>query len=186
MKKLLLLLLITSSHSLFAQSDSLQIQQDTAFSISGDTLLGKITIDKDNNQYRFKSATLDTVLNPTKIKRLVHFSKENNNERQVFDAIFYDFYFLELGENELITLYAKCLYTKVTKNGPTYYTVKKKYCVTKNAILYPLKSESLKKDLLFLISDCADMGKKIRREKIRFENLALFIRAYNHCGNSKK
>jgi hypothetical protein len=202
MKFLLLLLLTTYTPFLFAQSDSLhtqkdtvfsvlgdslQTQKDTVFSVSGDTLVGKITIDKDNNQYLLTSKS-DTarVLLPSKIKRFILYSKENNNERQVFDAILDGFYLLEMGENEPITLYAKSTYKKVTKNGPTYYTVKKKYCLIKNKIFYNLKPESLKRDLIFLVNDCADMAKRIRKQKIGLENFALFIKEYNHCGHAKK
>jgi hypothetical protein len=202
MKNLLLLLLTTYAPFLFAQSDSLKIQKDTispilrdtlltqkdtVFSISGDTLVGKITIDKDNNQYLLKPQNDTTlILLPTKIKRFIHFSEEKNDERQVFEAILDGFYLLELGENESITLYAKSTYKKVTKNGPAYYTVKKKYCLIKNKVFYNLRPESLKRDLIFLVDDCADMAKRIRKQKIGFENLVLFISEYNHCGQAKK
>jgi hypothetical protein len=189
MKNWLLLFLTTSVHFLFAQNDTLHTRQDSVFTTLGDTLVGQITIDKDNNQYLFKSATADsaTLLLPSKTKRLRLFSKENSDERQIYNVIFDNFYLLELGENDIITLFARHLYTKVTDDGPTYYTVKKKYCLIKNKILYNLRPESLKADLLILTDDCANMTKKIKQQKkILFEDVAAFITEYNHCGDVKK
>jgi hypothetical protein len=173
--------------SLFTQTDSLRQQQDSLFTVLGDTLVGQITVDKDNNQYLFKSTTVDSLtLSPTKIKRFILFSKDNNNELQIYDAIFDKFYFLELGENDIITLYATHLYNKITNDGPTYYTISRKYCVRKNNIIFNIRPESLKSDLLILTADCSNVVKKIKAKKIGLEELAAFITEYNHCFVEKK
>lgn len=179
MKLFLLFLFLLPFHCLIAQNDTLQIQQDSVFTISKDTLVGKITVEKDKNQYIFNDSL---VLLPTKIKRFTIFSKQNDEETQVYEAIFDEFYLLELGQNEAITLYAKYSYDKITDDGPTYYTVKKKYCLYKNKIPYFPRPEALKADLLILTADCSKLSKQIKQEKIRVEDLTRLIMEYNRCG----
>lgn len=179
MKFFLLFFLLLPFHCLIAQNDTLQIQQDSIFTISKDTLIGKITVDKDKNQYIFNDSL---VLLPTKIKRFIIFPRQNDAEIQVYEAIFDEFYLLELGQNEAITVYAKYSYSKVTDDGPTYYTVKKKYCLYKNKIPYFPRPEALKADLLILTADCSKLSKQIKQEKIRVEDLTRLIMEYNRCG----
>lgn len=180
MKSFLLSLFFLPFHCLFAQNDTLQTQKDSVFTISGDTLIGKITVDKDNNQYLFKDSL---VLLPTKIKGFIISPKQNDEEIHVYKAIFDEFYCLELGQNDEITLYAKYSYNKITDDGPTYYTVKKKYCLYKNKIPYFPRPEALQADLLILTADCSKLVQKIKKEKIKIEDLTRLVTEYNHCSN---
>lgn len=194
MKYLFLAILILSFHFLQAQTDALTTQkapllttfQDSVFMLSGDTLMGKITIDKDNNQYLFKGdTTAIEVLSPKKVKRFIVSSDDKSEEKSTYAAIFGDFYFAELGQNERIILYSKIAYNKVTDDGPVYYTVKKKYCLYKNSMVYFPQSVNLKQDLLALTSDCSVVVKRIKKEKIKLEDIPSVVLEYNRCDMSK-
>ena len=84
MKSFLLSLFFLPFHCLFAQNDTLQTQKDSVFTISGDTLIGKITVDKDNNQYLFKDSL---VLLPTKIKGFI-ISRNKTMKKYTFIKLF--------------------------------------------------------------------------------------------------
>ena len=88
-----------------------------------------------------------------------------------------------MGQNDEITLYAKYSYNKITDDGPTYYTVKKKYCLYKNKIPYFPRPEALQADLLILTADCSKLVQKIKKEKIKIEDLTRLVTEYNHCSN---
>lgn len=194
MKYLFLAILILPFHLLQAQTDATTASKDalpitlkdSVFMLSGDTLIGKITIDKDNNQYLFRvNDAIEDILSPKKVERFTVTTDTKNDERLIYTSIFGDFYKSELGENERIILYAKITYSKITDDGPAYYTVKKKYCLYKNSMVYFPESVNLKQDLLALTSDCSVVAKRIKKEKIKPEDIPSIVLDYNRCDMSK-
>ena len=194
MKYLFLAILILPFHFLQAQTGTIKtskdalpvVLKDSVFMLSGDTLIGKITIDKDNNQYLFRvNDTIEDVLSPKKVKCFIIIADAKNNEPLIYTAIFGDFYKSELGRNERIILYSKITYNKIIDDGPVYYTLKKKYCLYKNSMVYFPESVSLKQDLLALTSDCSVVAKRIRKEKIKPEDIPSIVLDYNRCDMSK-
>ena len=160
--------------------------KDSVFMLLGDTLIGKITIDKDNNQYLFRvNDTIEDILSPKKVKCFTVAADAKNNEPMIYTAIFGDFYKSELGKSERIILYSKITYNKITNDGPIYYTVKKKYCLYKNSMVYFPESVTLKQDLLALTSDCSVVAKRIKKEKIKPEDIPSIVLDYNRCDMSK-
>ena len=195
MKYLFLAILILPFHFLQAQTDAKTVSKDalpislkdSVFMLSGDTLIGKITIDKDNNQYLFKvNDTTEDILSPKKVKRFTVAADAKNDDPLIYTNIFGDFYKSELGKNERIILYAKITYNKITNDGPVYYTVKKKYCLYKNSMVYFPESVNLKQDLLALTSDCSVVTKRIKKEKIKPEDIPSIVLDYNRCDMSKR
>lgn len=194
MKYLFLTILILSLHFLQAQTGAtttskdapLITLKDSVFMLAGDTLIGKITIDKDNNQYLFKvNETIEDILSPKKVQRFIVVADAQNDEPLIYTAIFGDFYKSELGKNERIILYSKITYNKITNNGPVYYTVKKKYCLYKNSMVYFPESVNLEQDLLALTNDCSVVTKRIRKERIKLEDIPSIVLDYNRCDMSK-
>lgn len=186
MKFFLSVFLSLTIHFLFAQKDTLYRQQDSVFTLSKDTLIGKITINKDQNQYIFKSQTTDSlILFPTKIRRFIVFSEKTDEAKQVYDTVFDSFCLLESSEQDAIILYAKLSYKKIKNDGLPYYAVTKKYALLKNGTVYNLRKESLRSDLLVLMNDCTSVFKRLKKEKVRFENLPVIVTEYNRCFDKK-
>ena len=194
MKYLFLTILILPFQFLKAQTNAIATSKDaplitlkdSVFMLAGDTLIGKITIDKDNNQYLFKvNDTTEVVLSPKTVKHFVVAADAKNDEPMTYAAIFGDFYKSELGKNERIILYAKMTYNKITNDGPVYYTVKKKYCLYKNSMVYFPESVTLEQDLLALTSDCSIVTKRLKKERIKLEDIPSIVLDYNRCDMSK-
>ena len=194
MKSIFLVILMSACPFLQAQNPamtppndaSLSTFQDSVFMLLGDTLIGKITIDRDNNQYLFKANNgVEDILSPKKVKRFVIAEDDKSGEPSRYTAIFGEFYVYELGQNERIIMYAKIAYNKVTNDGPVYYTLKKKYCLYKNSMVYFPQSVTLKQDLLALTSDCSVVVKRIKKEKIKLEDMPSIILDYNRCDMTK-
>ena len=96
MKYLFLAILILPLHFLQAQTGALTtskdalpvVLKDSVFMLSGDTLIGKITIDKDNNQYLFKvNDTTEDILSPKKVKRFTVAVDAKNDEPLIYTII---------------------------------------------------------------------------------------------------
>ena len=106
MKYLFLAILILPFHFLQAQTDAKTVSKDalpislkdSVFMLAGDTLIGKITIDKDNNQYLFRvnDATED-ILSPKKVKRFTVAADAKNDDPLIYTTIFWRFLQVRIG-----------------------------------------------------------------------------------------
>lgn len=183
MKPTLLLFTILHFHCLFAQKSAFATQKDSVFTFTGDTLVGKITIDKDNNQYIFKrkNSQEEEILSPKLTLRFTILSDDGLGEIKQFFCVLETFFMLEFGKNDAITVYAKYKYNKITNDGPTYYTIKKDYCLFKSTVPYFPRFDTLKEDLLVLTADCFKVNQKIKNQKVKIEDLPIIIIEYNHC-----
>ena len=103
-------LLLISSHFLLAQNTNGSTNRDSVFTSVGDTLVGKITIDKDKNKYVLKVHATETELDPTIVQAFVIYPNDGHYGRQAYYSIIGEFYLLQSGKDDPITLYAKSIY----------------------------------------------------------------------------
>ena len=186
MRSLITFLLLLSFHLTFAQqTPKADTYRDTVFRSLGDTLIGKITIDKDANKYFFVSDTIaETELDPKTVLGFVVIPKDDETDKLYYSSIIGDFYLLETGANDIITMYAKPTFKAVENDGPKYYTVKKKYCLFKNKVIYFPDKNAFKDIMLFLTKDCFDINNKIKNNTLGLNDLPVIVTGYNHCNSN--
>lgn len=187
MRTVFTFLLLFTFHCLIAQKSAYNNLLDSVFTISGDTLVGNVSIDKDNDRFIFESRDTFTMqLLPSRIKKFTYTLVEHNGERIVYTSILNDFYFLEFGERDAMSGYARYTYRPVVDDGPKYHIVTKKYCFFKGRVPFFPKPESFKNDLLILIDDCPKVVRKIQHKDIKIEDIAQYVIEYNNCSGKIK
>jgi hypothetical protein len=187
MRYLVIPLLLCTVQSLFAQKDSFNIQLDTVFMTSGDTLVGKVAIDKEYDRFIFEARdTFTFQLLPTEVKRFTYNLPEHNGEKTTYINILNQFYFLEFGEKDAMQGYARYSYQAVEGDGPKYFVTKKKYFFFKGKAAFLPKKESFKADLLLLVDDCPKVVRKIQYRDIPIEDVVKYVIEYNNCGGRIK
>ena len=174
-------LLLISSHFLFAQNTNVPTNRDTVYTSSGDTLVGKITIDKDKNKFILKVHATETELDPTIVESFVIFPNDGHYGRQAFSSILGEFYLLQSAKGEPITLYAKSTYEVVEDDGPKYFIVKNKYCLVKNGILYFPDKSIFKEVMVYLTNDCLAVHNKVRKGVYTIDDIPSVVLEYNQC-----
>jgi hypothetical protein len=174
-------------HYLQAQSAEFNGSLDSVFTTSGDILVGKVLIDKDNDRFIFESKDTFTLqLLPSQIKKFTYNLVEHNGEKITYISILHDFYFLEFGENDAMKGYARYNYRAVVDDGPKYYVVTKKYCFFKGRVPFFPRLESFKNDLLLLIDDCPKVARKVQNRDIKMEEIVQYVIEYNNCSGKIK
>ncbi len=174
----LFVLLLLTGHLLFAQNGL-----DTVFTLKGDTLLGKISLQKEKNKFFFANDTLKEVaLNPTEIISFVWYGKENDYERKAFYSLLSSFYEMEFGKKDYIRVYSKTVYKTVEEYGSKYFTAKKEYCFFKNGSPYFYKPENHRQTIGYLIQDCPAIYNKFKAKYYKEEDVMSIIIDYNKCG----
>jgi hypothetical protein len=182
MRIIITTLLLCTFKCLFAQKDSFNIQLDTVFMTTGDTLLGKVAIDKDNDRFIFEARdTFTFQLLPNEVKKFTYNLPEHNGEKTTYISIVNHFYFLEFGQNAAIQGYARYSYSAVENDGPKYFVTTKKYFFFKGKAAFFPRPESFKNDLLILVDDCSKLVRKIQFRDIKIEDIATYILEYNNC-----
>ena len=159
---------------------------DSVFTKQGDTLVGTIRIDKDNNKFFFSNKAFDDwELKPDSIASFVAYPNAEADEQRQFSTVITDFYMLESGKNADITIYSRNAYQAVTNDGPKYYLVKKRYCLIKNNAPYFPDSGNFKEIMLFLTQDCFKIQEKFRLGEYNFSNYIEGILAFNRCRSGR-
>ncbi len=182
----------TTSNKL--STDSLKLEKNNAFiaeqidSIwlkTGDTLIGKITLDKDNNSFLFAKDTAAIIeLNAEKVVKFVIKPKKYEDERVDVFSIFGEFYFLETNPNTSIKIYAHRTFKSVLNDGPKYFNVHNKYCLIKNDIPYFLNNSNDKEILLYLMNDCKRVMDGFKSKKYTKDNFIEAVTQYNRCNEN--
>jgi hypothetical protein len=174
----LFVLLFLMGQLIFAQKE-----MDTVFTLKGDTLLGKISLQKEKNKFFFTNDTLkETALNPTDITSFVWYGKENDYERKAFYSLLSSFYELEFGKKDYIKVYSKTVYKTVEEYGSKYFTAKKEYCFFKNGSPFFYKPENHRQIIGHLIQDCPAVYAKFKSKFYKEEDVMNIIIDYNKCG----
>ncbi len=187
MRIIITTVLIFAFQSLFAQKDSFNIQLDTVYMVTGDSLVGKVSIDKENDRFIFEARdTFTFQLLPKEVKRFTYSLPEHNGEKTTYISILHNFYFLEFGENDAMQGYARYSYQAVEDDGPKYFVTKKKYFFFKGKAAFLPREESFKNDLLILIDDCPKIARKVQYKDIKMEDIAAYVLEYNNCDGRKK
>ena len=187
MKISLLTILTIFAHLISAQNKGYYSGLDTVFTRSGDTLTGKVSVDKDNNRFLFTSEQDSTrELFTANVKRFTYYIPENNGEIKVYIAIMHDFYFVEFGEKDPIRAYARYYYETVLDNGPKYHIVTKKYCFFKGRVPFFPKEASFKADMLLLMDDCPKVAQKIVDRDIKITEVVEYVLQYNNCNGKRR
>ena len=181
MRFFLIVLLIIPFHFLFSQNTNTPTHRDTVITSNGDTLVGKIDINKDKNKYILKVHARETELDPLIVQSFVIYPNDGHFGRQAYYSIIGDFYLLQSGKNDPITLYAKSSYEVVEDDGPKYYIVKNKYCVFKNNTPYFPNKDIFKEVMVFLTNDCLLVHNKVRKGVYSIDDLPSVVLEYNQC-----
>lgn len=180
-------LILFALHCLQAQSTDFNGSLDSVFTTSGDILVGKVLIDKDNDRFIFESKDTFTLqLLPSRIKKFTYNLVEHNGEKITYISILNDFYFLEFGENDAMKGYARYTYRAVVDDGPKYHVVTKKYCFFKGRVPFFPRLESFKNDFLLLIDDCPKVARKVQNRDIKIEEIVQYVIEYNNCSGKIK
>ena len=163
------------------------IALDSVFTISKDTMVGRVFIDKDNDRFIFEGQdTFRMQLMPSQIKKFTYNLVEHNGEKITYIAILRDFYFLEFGEHSPMSGYARYTYRVVEDDGPKYHVITKKYCFFKGRVPFFPRQEAFKSDLLLLIDDCPKVAQKVQKRDIKIEEIAQYVIEYNNCNGKIK
>lgn len=179
--------LLLAFQCLHAQTAEFNSTPDSVFTRSGEILVGKVSIDKDNDRFIFESKDTFTMqLMPSHIKKFTYNLVEHNGEKITYIAILHDFYFLEFGEHDAIRGYARYTYRPVVDDGPKYHVVTKKYCFFKGKAAFFPRLESFKNDLLILIDDCTKVVRKVQYRDIKMEEIVQYVIEYNNCNGKIK
>ena len=181
-------ILLSLVQILFAQNINFNSELDSVYMVSGVTLVGKVSIDKDNDRFILEARdTFSFQLLPSEVKRFTYNLPERNGEKITYIAFLNDFYFLEFGENSAMRAYARYSYQAVLDDGPKYFIVKKKYCFFKGKVPFFPKIESFKNDMLILMDDCPKVSRKVQYRDIKLEEIVNYVIEYNNCsGRIKK
>lgn len=177
----IVVLLVISSQFLLAQNTNATTHRDTVFTSAGDTLVGKITIDKDKNKFVLKVHATEKELDPTIVESFVIYPNDGHYGRQAYSSIIGEFYLLQSAKNEPITLYSKSTYEAVENDGPKYFVVKNKYCLVKNGILYFPEKSIFKEVMVFLTNDCLAVHNKVRKGVYTIDDIPSIVLEYNQC-----
>jgi hypothetical protein len=180
--------IMTTRDSVIAKLDKIPANLlDSVFTASGDTLIGKVSIDKDNDRFIFESKDTFTIqLLPKTIKKFTYNLVEKNGEKVTYLGILHDFYFLEFGEHSPMSGYVRYTYRPVEDDGPKYHVVTKKYCYFKGKVPFFPRQESFKSDLLLLIDDCPKVVKTVQFRDIKIEEITKYVLDYNNCNGKIK
>ncbi len=170
----------------FVLSLSAQNNLDTVFTYKNDTLIGRITLNKEKNKFFMATDSNETVLNATDIVSFVTYSKEDDYDRKEYFTLFGNFYTLEFGKNAPITVYSKVSYKTTEEYGQKYYTAKKDYCFFKNNIPYFYRPENHREIMLFLIQDCTIVTINFQNKHYKTNDPIPVILDYNNCGTAIK
>lgn len=161
-------------------------QMDSVWLKTGDTLVGKITLDKEKNAFLFTKETVQNLeLKASDLVRLTILPKETDEERSDVFSVFNEFYFLESSPNVPIRIFANRTFKSVLNNGPKYYITQTKYCLFKNDIPYFMKNGRFKETLLFLVNDCKTVVQGFKNGKYNQDNFIEAITQYNRCNDKK-
>ncbi len=174
-------LLLISSQFLLAQNTNAPTNRDTVYTSGGDTLVGKITIDKNKNKYVLKVHATETELDPTIVQAFVIYPNDGHYGRQAYYSIIGEFYLLQSGKDDPITLYAKSIYEVVEDDGPKYFIVKNKYCVFKNNTPYFPDKNIFKEVMVYLTNDCLAVHNKVRKGVYTIDDIPSVVLEYNQC-----
>ena len=170
----------------FPQLLPAQNNLDTVFTFKRDTLVGKIILNKEKNKFFMATDSNQFALNPLDISSFVTYNKDDDYERKEYNNLLGSFYVLELGKNDLITIYSKTTYKTTEEYGQKYFTAKKDYCFFKNDTPYFYRPENRKETLLFLVQDCPIVVLNLKNKKYQEDDPMSIILEYNKCGSILK
>ena len=157
-------------------------QMDSIWLKTGQTLVGKITFDKDSNSFLFFKDTFRNIqLMPTEVSKLIVFPKKNEDERLDVLSIENEFYFLESDSKATIKIFANRTFKPILDDGPKHYFVESKYCLFKDNTPYLLNNGKSKDTLLFLMNDCKKVMDNFRMGIYTEDNFIEAIIQYNRC-----
>lgn len=178
-RTMLLIVGVFLSSTLFAQT-----YQDTVFTVANDTLLGKVSLNKEKNTFYFTNDSLkEMIVSEKVVTSFVMYSKEFDYERKQFFSLLNNFYELEYGKNAHITIYARVSYKTIVEIGQKYFIQKKEYCLFKNGSPYFLNSDNRKQTLNFLIKDCPVVYRKFKSNSYAADDIFHVLNDYNNCSS---
>jgi hypothetical protein len=157
---------------------------DSIWLKTGDTLIGKITIDKDRNVLLFSKDTIQNLeLKASEVVKLIILPKKDDEERADVFSVFNEFYFLESRQDVPIRIFVNRTFKPILNNGPKYYLVQTKYCLFKNDIPYFMKNGRFKETLMFLVNDCKTVIDGFKNGKYNQDNFIEAVTQYNRCND---
>jgi hypothetical protein len=171
---------------IFLKSLTAQVPTDTVFTLKNDTLVCKITLNKEKNKFFMTTDSSEKVLNPADIVSFVTNSKEDDYDRKEYFTLFGNFYTLEFGKNAPITVYTKVTYKTTEELGQKYFTAKKDYCFFKNNTPYFYRAENHRETMLILIQDCPIVTINFQNKHYKNTDPIPIILDYNNCGVTTK
>ena len=121
---------------LLCQTAYTQNNIDSVFTLKGDTLLGKVTLNKEKNKFFVATDTSEILLDPSNVASFVTYKKEDDYERKEYSNLLGSFYLIEFGKNAYITVYSKTTYKMKEQYSQKYYTAKTDYCFFKDNVPY--------------------------------------------------
>jgi hypothetical protein len=169
----------------FTLSMYAQHATDTVFTYKNDTIVGKITLNKEKNKFFIATDSSEKVLNPIDVLSFAMYSKEDDFERKEFVNLLGNFYTLEFGKNSAIKVYSKVNYKMSIEDGQKYYTAKKDYCFFKNNSPYFYRLENHREMMLALIQDCTIVSINFQNKHYKNNDPIPVILDYNNCGVKK-
>jgi phage antirepressor YoqD-like protein len=180
----LITLKINNANALIKKKTNLIMvqQMDSIWLKTGQTLVGKITFDKDSNSFLFFKDTFRNIqLMPNEVSKLIVFPKKNEDERLDVLSIENEFYFLESDSKATIKIFANRTFKPILDDGPKHYFVESKYCLFKDNTPYLLNNGKSKDTLLFLMNDCKKVMDNFRMGIYTEDNFIEAIIQYNRC-----
>ena len=175
-------LFLTCTLSAQESQDTLTVQgfQDTVYTFSGDTLLGKVFLNKEKNIFFFANDSLkEQVLLEKDIESFVMYNEESDDEAKQFFNVLNSFYELKSAKNTRIVIYVKATYKMLEEYGQKYFTAQKEYCVFKNGVPYFINKNNQKQTISFLIKDCPAIYNKYKNQFYNVDDVFPVLHDYN-------